>query len=277
MSVLEQMMRAYSIETTEDIVNAEREIVQKITLSALYRSGFFNIAAMYGGTCLRIFHGIDRFSEDIDFSLLQPNPNFSLEPYFKHIENEFNTYGLHIEITSKQKTKKTNIESAFLKQNTPIYQLNVQHTKHIKVKIEVDIMPPQGFDTENKLLIQPFSFFVNSYTLSSLFSGKLHALLFRKWKMRVKGRDWYDFEWYVRNSVPLNLHHFANRAFQTNHISTDSITKAECIELLKNRVSEVDFDIAKNDVINFIKNPEEISIWSKDYFMQLLNYLKFIK
>jgi len=275
MRILEQMMRAYHIETTEDIVNAEREIIQKITLSALYRCGFFNVAAMYGGTCLRIFHGIDRFSEDIDFSLLQQNPNFSLEPYIKQIENEFNGYGLHIEITRKQKTSKTNIESAFLKQNTPIYQLNVKHPKHIKIKIEVDIMPPPGFDTQNKLLIQPFSFFVNSYTLPSLFAEKLHALLFRKWKKRVKGRDWYDFKWYVRNNVTLNLTHFAKRAFQTNHISTDSISKSECIELIKNRINEVDFNMAKNDVINFIKNPEDLSIWSKYYFMQLLNYLVF--
>ncbi|OFY85168.1 MAG: hypothetical protein A3F72_05150 [Bacteroidetes bacterium RIFCSPLOWO2_12_FULL_35_15] len=274
MNLFEKMLSNYSLETNADHTNATREIMQEIALAGLYRGGFFDVAAFYGGTCLRIFYGLERYSEDLDFSLLMANQDFSLKPYFKSIETEFNALGIEIEITQKAKITETNIESAFLKQNSPIYNLNIQNNRQVKIKFEIDTNPPLGFTTENKLLVQPFSFFVNTYTLSDLFAGKMHALLFRNWKNRVKGRDWFDFEWYVRNGVELNLNHFAHRAFQSKHILSKTITKQKFIETLENRIKTLDVDLAKKDVANFIKDKKSLDIWSRDYFLQLITLIK---
>ncbi|MBN2777782.1 MAG: nucleotidyl transferase AbiEii/AbiGii toxin family protein [Bacteroidales bacterium] len=275
MEVLNKMLDRYTIVTDADLFNATREIMQEITLAGLYRGGFFNKAAFYGGTCLRIFYGLDRFSEDLDFSLLQSDCDFKLEPYFNSVISEFASLGIEVEILQKQKSRITNIESAFLKQTKTVYSLNFQSQKNIKIKFEVDINPPQGFDVENKLLLQPFSFYVNCFSLSDLYAGKMHALLFRAWKSRVKGRDWFDFEWYVRNNVELNLSHFAERAFQSNHLSEATISRNDFIKLLKTKIETVDFKNAAAEVQVFIKKPSDIELWSKDYFLQLTEMIRF--
>lgn len=275
MEVLNKMLDRYTIVTDADLFNATREIMQEITLAGLYRGGFFNKAAFYGGTCLRIFYGLDRFSEDLDFSLLQSDCDFKLEPYFNSVISEFASLGIEVEILQKQKSRITNIESAFLKQTKTVYSLNFQSQKNIKIKFEVDINPPQGFDVESKLLLQPFSFYVNCFTLSDLYAGKMHALLFRAWKSRVKGRDWFDFEWYVRNNVELNLSHFAERAFQSNHLSEATISRYDFIKLLKTKIETVDFKNAAAEVLVFIKKPSDIEIWSKDYFLHLTEMIRF--
>jgi len=275
MSILEQMLADYQVKTSDDVMKAEREIMQKITLGGLYRGGFFNNAAFYGGTCLRIFHKLERFSEDMDFSLLKPEKHFTLEPYLDNVQKEFESLGMFIEINRKEKTRNSNIESAFLKQNTPIYTLEFEHKKNIKIKIEVDIEPPQGFSTESKLLLEPFSFFVNTYSLPDLYAGKMHAILYRGWKNRIKGRDWYDFEWYVRKKTALNLGHFEKRAIQTKHIKKEGITENDFITLIKERILNVDFEMAKKDIRPFVLKPSEQDIWSKDYFLQLTNMIIF--
>ena len=186
------MLSRYPIATKDDLTNATHEVMQQITLAGLYRGGFFDQAAFYGGTCLRIFHGLQRFSEDMDFSLLQADENFTLENYFEQIITEFKAVGKDVEISRKAKSAQTNIESAFLKENTEIYDLKFTTEKRIKIKIEVDTQPPLDFATEYKLLLLPFSFMTRCYSLPDLYAGKMHAFLFRNWKTRVKGRDWYD-------------------------------------------------------------------------------------
>jgi len=275
MNLFEKMLSKYSLDTTTDVTNATRELMQEVALAGLYRGGFFDNAAFYGGSCLRIFYGLERFSENLDFSLLKANQKFSLRPYFKSIETEFNALGMAIEIKEKIKLNKTNIESAFLKQNTPIYNISIQNNKNIKIKFEVDTNPPLGFITENKLLLQPFSFFVKTYSLSDLFAGKMHALIYRNWKTRIKGRDWFDFEWYVKNGVELNLKHFAQRAFQSKHLLSDNLSKQEFINNLKNKVRSTDIEIAKNDIVSFIKDKRILNIWSSNYFLQLSDLIKF--
>jgi predicted nucleotidyltransferase component of viral defense system len=249
--------------------------MQEITLAGLFRGGFFNKAAFYGGTCLRIFYGLDRFSEDLDFSLMKPEPDFKLEPYFNSVIAEFAALGIEVEIAQKQKTGNTNIESAFLKQTKTVYSLNIQSQKNIKIKFEVDINPPLGFDVENKLLLQPFSFYVNCFMISDLYAGKMHALLYRAWKTRVKGRDWFDFEWYVRNNVELNLSHFAERAFQSNHLSERIISRDDFMKMLRTKIETVDFKNAAAEVSVFIKKPSDTEIWSKDYFLQVAEMIRF--
>ena len=271
MSIFNQMLARYDIITENDRKNAIYEVMQEITLGGLYRGGFFNKAAFYGGTCLRIFHGIDRFSEDMDFSLIEPDPNFKLEEYFFAIKNEFDAVGRDVEITKKDKKQFSQVESAFLKDNTEVYNVSFQTEKSIKVKIEVDIDPPLSFDTEQRLMLQPFSFMTRCFVLPDLFAGKMHALVFRKWKNRVKGRDWYDFEWYVRKGVELNFDHLQIRIRQFNNIE---MTKDEFLDILKERISITDIALVKRDVVPFIKDSTHLDIWSNDYFMQLVEMMR---
>ncbi len=271
MSIFNQMLARYDIITENDRKNAIYEVIQEITLGGLYRGGFFNKAAFYGGTCLRIFHGIDRFSEDMDFSLIAPDPNFKLEGYFHAIKNEFEAVGRDVEITKKDKKLFSNVESAFLKDNTEVYNVSFQTEKSIKVKIEVDIDPPLNFDTEQKLMLQPFSFMTLCFILPDLFAGKMHALVFRKWKNRIKGRDWYDFEWYVRKGVKLNIKHLQTRIRQFNNVE---MTKEEFLDKLKERISNTNIELVKRDVIPFIKDHAQLDIWSTDYFLQLVEMMK---
>lgn len=276
MKIVEQMLVKYPVVTHQDKSNALREVMQEIALAGLYRGGFFEKAAFYGGTCLRIFYNLDRFSEDLDFSLLNPDSNFSLEPYFETLIREFNALGLEVEIQKKQKKIEGNIDSAFLKNTTQIYELGVRDSKIIKIKFEVDKMPPLGFSTEEKLLLLPFSFYTKCFSPSDLFAGKIHALLFRKWKNRVKGRDWFDFEWYIRMGIPLNVEHFLIRAQQSGDLSVDNLSADELIELIKQKITDLDINMARSDVIKFIKKPEQLDIWSKDYFTQLTHNIKFL-
>ena len=265
------MLARHEIITENDRKNAIYEVMQEITLGGLYRGGFFNKAAFYGGTCLHIFHGIDRFSEDMDFSLIEPDPSFSLEEYFPAIKNEFDAVGRDVEITKKDKKQFSKVESAFLKDNTEVYNVSFQTEKTIKVKIEVDIDPPLSFDTEQKLILQPFSFMTRCFILPDLFAGKMHALVFRKWKNRVKGRDWYDFEWYVKKGVELNFNHLQIRIRQFNKVE---MTKEEFIDKLKERISITNIELVKRDVTPFIKNHAQLDIWSTDYFLQLVRMMK---
>jgi predicted nucleotidyltransferase component of viral defense system len=282
--MIKEWIEGYNQQHENDILAAMREIMQEVTLAALSRTDFYEQAAFYGGTALRIFYGLDRFSEDLDFSLLASDAQFSLEPYFAAIKTEFEAMGMTISINEKIKKEKNNIESAFLKSETVwkeltlegiVKQANISINSTIKIKIEIDRDPPGGFDTEEKLLLRPFSFYVKCFTLSSLFAGKMHALLFRKWKNRVKGRDWYDLEWYVKKGVPLNLQHFLQRAKDSKDWTEDTISQDQFITLLKNRIKEVSFDSIKDDVIRFIKNDEVLQIWSPAYFKDLSERLKF--
>jgi len=275
MNVFEQMLARYKPQTGEEQINALREVMQQITLAGLYRGGFFDKAAFYGGSCLRIFYGLQRFSEDLDFSLLKKERDFALEDYFKPITEEFKALGREVVLSKKEKKTHTNIESAFLKDDTAIYNIEFRTERRIKIKIEVDIDPPLGFATEHKLLLLPFSFMPRCYKISDLYAGKMHALLFRNWKNRVKGRDWYDFEWYVRNNVVLNFSHLQKRIVQSNTLRPEEINKDKFKDLLKEKILKTDINKVKSDVRPFIKNQEELVIWSTDYFIQLVDMIRF--
>ena len=268
------MLSRYEIKTNDDNINAQHEVMQQIALAGLYRGGFFNKTAFYGGTCLRIFHGMERFSEDMDFSLLEQDKEFDLVNYFAPIKSEFKALGREVIISKKEKKKNTNVESAFLKQETSVYNLQFTTERSIKIKIEVDTDPPKGFNTEHKLMLMPFSFMVRCYSLPDLYAGKIHALLFRAWRNRIKGRDWYDFEWYVRNNIKLNIEHFNQRAVQSGSVSSEGLTSNELRKMLKDKIMKTSIEMVKNDVRPFIKNPGEMEIWSTDYFVQLVDMME---
>ena len=270
--IYDNMLSAYDLSTEQHKRNAIFEVNQQVILAGLYNGGFFDIAAFYGGTCLRIFHGLQRFSEDMDFSLLAPNDKFDFTKYFQPIIDEFAIVGREVEIKKKDKKNFGKVESAFLKDNTYVYDISFQTDKSIKIKIEVDTQPPLNFRTEQKLLLQPHSFMTRCFTLSDLFAGKMHALVYRAWKNRVKGRDWYDFEWYVRNNIPLGFSHLAERALQFNN---EVITRETFIKKLKDRFASANMNQVKSDVLPFIKNPKELDIWSNDYFIQLSDMIRF--
>ena len=274
-SIFKQMISRYEIRTNQERHNAQHEVIQQITLSALHRAGFFNKAAFYGGTCLRIFHELQRFSEDMDFSLLEKDMSFSLEEYFDTIQNEFKAFGREVSISRKIKTDSSQIESVFLKDNTEIYNLEFQTERSVKIKIEVDKDPPLNFKTEHKLLLLPYSFMTRCFTLSGLYAGKIHALLFRNWRNRVKGRDWYDLEWYVRKGCSIDFEHLKERSIQSGYTSKEEFSKEICHDLLKKRIENTNINMVKADVTPFIKERRELEIWSTEYFLQLADMIKF--
>lgn len=274
MTVVDQMLARYPDDEASRNL-ALREVMQEIALAGLYRGGFFDKAAFYGGTCLRIFYGLPRFSEDLDFSLLKPDSSFSLEPYFRAIHDEFSAFGFEVTLSAKKKSVQSEVESAFLKKTSSLYDLNITGRKTVKIKLEVDKDPPLGFATEERLLIQPYSFYTKCFELSDLFAGKMHALLFRQWNNRVKGRDWFDFEWYVRQGVPLGLKHFAERGFQSGDLADRNLSTSEFQALLHERIDSLNVRSARQDVIRFIPEPAVVDIWSRDYFHQIADMVRF--
>ena len=270
--IYNSMLQGYPMDTDQQRRNAVFEVNQQVILAGLYNGGFFDEAAFYGGTCLRIFHGLQRFSEDMDFSLLASSDSFDFTKYFQPVKDMFEIVGRKVEITKKDKRSFGKVESAFLKDNTDVYDITFQTEKSIRIKIEVDTNPPLKFNTEQKLLLLPESFMTKCFTLPDLFAGKMHALVFRAWKNRVKERDWYDFEWYVKHRVPLDFNHLSERILQFNG---KSVSRDEFMDLLRQRLASTDINMVKADVVPFIRHPKELDIWSNDYFLQLANMIRF--
>lgn len=272
MTIYDQMLLDFAAGDGTITPDMVREVMQRIALAGLYRGGFFDYAAFYGDTCLRIFHGLPRFSEDMDFSLIAKRDDIHLENFFRFIVDEFAMAGLDVTIVKKDKNKFGRVESAFLKEGTEAVDLSFKTTKSVKIKLELDIDPPLSFATEQKLLLKPYSFFTRCFTLPDLFAGKMHALVFRNWKSRVKGRDWFDFEWYVRNGVALDFAHLHQRILEFNgrDMSCD-----EFMEELRQRLATTDIAMVRRDVENFVDRPRELEIWSNDYFLRLADMIKF--
>jgi len=282
--MIEQWLEDYKVKSAEELVFAKREIMQEVVLAGLARGGFFKHATFYGGTALRIFHKLERYSEDLDFSLNYVDENFSLKPFFEGIKDEFALLGLDVEITLKQKKSILPIESAFLKENTVwgLITLDEKYRKatnfpNIKIKIEIDKTPPLKFKTEQLLLTKPYTFYVSCMTLESLFAGKMHAVLFREWKSRVKGRDWYDLEWYIKKGVQLRLDELTDRGLNSGHIKTSkmSISVDDFQNLMINRIQNLDVEKARLDIRQFVTNPDDLLIWSRQYFNDLISLIKY--
>lgn len=272
-TVYDDMLAAYGLTTERQRRQAIHEVDQQVVLAGLYNGGFFDEAAFYGGTCLRVFHSLERFSEDMDFSLIKPDSEFELQKYFQPIVDEFAMMGRRVEIRMKDKRSQSAVESAFLKDNTEMCDVVFQTDKSIKIKIEVDTCPPMGFRTEQRLLLMPQSFMTRCYSLPDLFAGKAHAIVYRTWNNRVKGRDWYDFEWYVRHNVPLHFDHLAQRVRQFGGVETNP---SSFLERLRERFRRSDIRQAKADVEPFVKNPRELDIWSNDYFVKLTEMMRMV-
>jgi len=257
--------------------NALHEVMQQIALAGLSRGGFFEKAAFYGGTCLRLLHDLPRFSEDLDFSLLAPNLNFRFEDYFPAVVEEFKMAGKDVEIKMKHKGQPSAIESAFLKESSDVFDIGFTTEKRLKVKIEVDIAPPPLFETQMVPCSAPRSFWVRAYVLPDLFAGKVSAALFRKWRHRVKGRDWYDVVWYVGRRVPLDLRHLVERAKESAP-EADVSTPEKVIAAFDARIDAIDFDSAAEDVRGYLMESAKIDLdcWNRDFFHQIIRKMRFV-
>jgi predicted nucleotidyltransferase component of viral defense system len=284
---IQEMLLRYQIKNSKEAENALKEIIQEIALLGLHRSNFFEKAAFYGGTALRVLYGLPRYSEDLDFTLFKPDEEFELSMYFGAVKRELESFGFQTEIEKVNKKIESDVESAFIKANTKIHFLKIetlqkfealtQTTAKLQIKFEVDTDPIQGFEFEPRYLLAPTSFPVISLKKPDLFAGKMHALLFRKWKNRIKGRDFYDYVWYLKNKTPVRLSYLKAKAIQSGHIKkTEMQNLDELRQKLSERFSQVSFEDVKKDIFPFIKDPEELKHWNQGFFDQITEDLEVI-
>ena len=276
------MLQSHKSDSLEDIENGLKEVMQELALLGMYRAGFFNHGLFYGGSALRLLYGLDRYSEDLDFSLLKPDASFSIGKYKLNLEKELLSHGFEVEFQEKIKVQQSPISSAFLKANTlkHIIKVHSPHKTHkeakIKIKLEVDRDPPLGFATEVKFRLSPIPYSVRTMTQPSLFSGKISAMLCRDYIHNVKGRDWYDFVWYVGRKTPINIHHLEQRMLQTGHLKKTGLTKENIKTLLKDKLHSINLTLARDDVIRFIKDKQLLDLWSTEFFDSVIEQLQFI-
>lgn len=282
--VILEMLREYACANEQQAVNALREIMQSVALFALSRENFFSRAAFYGGTALRILYGLNRGSEDMDFSLLEPDPEFELGDYAAGMKTVFASFGMDVAFSQKIKVDRTDIQSGFLKSNTQAQLLSIgldgalarriHARREMKIKIEVDVQPPPGFRTEIKYLYRPQPFAVRAYALPDLLAGKLHAVLFRSWGSRVKGRDWYDLAWYAGSHPAYDLPHLESRARQSGDYSDAApLTDGAVHAMLEERLNRIDVDAVAEDVRPFLRDQNELTCWSRAFFLDAFRRL----
>lgn len=274
------MLKTYGhIDTLEGKKNALKEIMQQLILYGMQRSQFFDVASFYGGTALRILHGLDRFSEDMDFCLRVKNPQFSFEPYLLPVKKELKNFGFDVSFESKKTGPSVLVESAFAKQNTLMGLINIGETNAkthkdqvTRIRIEIDKLNPEGATYVQKLVKLPIPFMVETLDEGSLFSGKVHAMLARSYVNRVKGRDFYDFLFYTARSTPINIVYLEAKLRDSGHYTSKmQLTRSKLIEMLKQKFSKIDFEKAKDDVRPFLKKDQILALdnWSPELFSAL--------
>jgi predicted nucleotidyltransferase component of viral defense system len=277
-SPVQDLLNRYECKTPDDYRHALKEIIQEVTLLGLSRAGFFREGAFYGGTALRIFHGLDRFSEDLDFSLEVPKADFAIETYTSSVRDELAAYGFEVQVERKEKASDSAVQSAFIKGGTLVHLLKIASltppvsgvppNEQLRIKFEVDTDPPAGASFEVKYQLSPIPYSVRLYDQPSLFAGKLHAVLCRAWKNRVKGRDFYDYLWYLTHQVCPNISHLEARMRQSGHWDRpDPLDGPKILQLLDERFAQVDFAQAAEDVRPFIRDPRSLDLWSREFFV----------
>ncbi len=276
------MLERYECRSRDEYVSALREILQELALLGLWRSKFFERAAFYGGTALRLLHGLDRYSEDLDFSLLSTDVDFSLGTYGEALQREISSFGFQVTFEPRSKRVASAIESAFLKTSTYDQLIVVEagedvlggmHPRQqLKIKLEVDTDPPQGFETESRYVLLPVPFSVRAYSLPDLLAGKLHAVLCRRWKSRVKGRDWYDLVWYAGRHPEVRLSHLEARMRQSgDYREPGSLTPKALLLRLHQAVESLSVEAARHETEPFVRAPRELDIWTAEFFHNVVD------
>lgn len=279
-NIIENRLQNYSPKTQQEELNAIKEIYQEIALAGLARSDFFKVGAFQGGTCLRILYALERFSEDLDFVLIKDKTSFDWEHYLKAIELEFHSFGLDLEILNRSQADAA-VQRAFIKQNSFGKVLRLRNKwsdrdkKSIKIKLEIDSNPPMGSKYQIQYLNFPYPVSILSQDFSSLFASKCHALLCRPF---VKGRDWFDFLWYIQRKSKINLELLENALFQFGPYKNKklNVTTDWVLEALRKQILSIDWQEALRDVTPFLKleNQKFVQSWSTDLFLAMVDQLK---
>jgi predicted nucleotidyltransferase component of viral defense system len=278
--LIQDKLDSYNCKSNIEEEHAIREITQEVALAALGRTEFFTHALFQGGTCLRIFYGLNRFSEDMDFILKETNRDFQLQPHLQAVSDELKAYGYDIEIVDRSKAGVA-VRKAFLKDDSLGKVLQLQYAdksgpaRNIRVKLEVDINPPSGSGMEIKYVDFPFVSSVTVQDKPSLFAGKLHALLCREY---VKGRDWYEFLWYTSQNVGVNYAFLSSALAQQGPWQQKDIQVdwKWCLTHLEDKIKSVDWVAAREDVRRFVKATEypSLELWSRELFLSQLRKIK---
>lgn len=271
--MIQDRLDSYGCRSTLEEEQALREITQEIALAALGRTDFFQKAGFQGGTCLRIFHGVNRFSEDLDFALHEPSASFALKPYLDALAKELTAYSYELEMDDRSKVDQA-VRMAFVKDESlgNLLRLNYKPAagplRKLRIKLEVDTNPPAGAGFETKYLDFPFPSAVCVFDLPSLFAGKLHALLCREY---LKGRDWYDFIWYTARKTPVNYALLSTALDQMGPWKDQGVQvdRAWCLEQLRARIESSDWKHAREDVRRFVKPNElpSLDLWRREFFL----------
>jgi hypothetical protein len=277
--IIQQKLDSYHASIPVEEEQATKEIMQEIALYGLWRAGFFEVAAFQGGTSLRILHRLPRFSEDLDFILQMPDPKFAWPPYLRRLLECFEEYGLQSEALPKGSMDRA-VRTAVLKNSSFVNQLNLQFNKghadrKITIKLEVDANPPAGSGFDHTYIDFPTDFEVCHQDLPSNFALKIHALLCRPY---LKGRDWYDFNWYIRQDVSPNLPHLQNALIQYGPWKGQEdlvVDKSWVQEELQNKIDGIEWKAAAADVAPFLKlgEQESLKLWDARFFSAKLKML----
>ena len=277
MTAIEEMLSGYSLENEDQYKQAFKEIMQEVVLCGLARSGFFDVASFTGGTALRILHGIKRFSEDLDFSLLSPNNDFFFEKYLPYVKRELNANGFDIELGKVN--EKSAVKSAFIKADTYKLILNflsmdpevfqVSKTEKVRVKLEIDTNPPAGAQYEEITKMLPSPYIVRCLERPSMFALKCHALMCRKY---IKGRDYYDYLWFINQGTKINYELLNNAFYQTEG---EILSRDDIKDHLRSTFHNADIDEVKDDVRRFLEKPDEIEGWKTEAFENTIKNVEF--
>lgn len=279
-NIIQNKLKLYNLQSKQDELNAIKEIIQEIVLAAFSRTDFFKQVAFQGGTCLRIVHALQRFSEDLDFMLIKSDKHFNWQGYLNSLQLEFQSYGFQLEVQDRSKAE-NNVKKAFIKESSFGKILNLSFPRNaadiqkVQIKLEIDTEPPEGSEFEVKYLNFPYPYSITLQNLQSLFAGKCHALLCRQY---IKGRDWFDFIWYISNQIPVNLAYLKNGLFQTGQWQNQelNITNEWLIDRFREKINVIDWERTKNDVARFLKprELETLKLWGLDFFNDAVEKLE---
>jgi len=278
--LVQDRLDSYACKTAQEEEHAIREITQEVALAALSRTEFFKYGVFQGGTCLRIFYGLNRFSEDLDFILKGSDTDFRLQPYLQSLSEELKAYGYDVEIMDRSKTAIA-VRKAFIKDDSIGKILQLRHagrqgpSRKVRIKLEVDTNPPEGSQTEIRYIDFPFVSSVIVQDKPSLFAGKVHALLCREY---IKGRDWYDFLWYTSQGISINYSLLASALRQQGPWKGRKVNANLdwCMTQLRKAIISIDWKATAEDVRRFVRVSEQpsLDLWSKKLFLVQLEKLR---
>lgn len=280
-SIIHSMLAHYDTGSVLTLKNAYKEVIQRVILCGLARGGFFEFASFYGGTSLRVFRGLDRFSEDLDFTLTEERKDVDLSRYLEYVSRELETYGIPVSIHLRQKQQATSVLSAYTKTNfydlveNEVFRMRIPKSENISVKIDLETTIFPGATEEFKTIVSPSFAKVRTFDLPTLFASKLLAVIGRGWKNRVKGRDYYDYLFYISNGVPINMIFLKNGLTTFRRIEEDALFSLETLkELLREKFLSVDFQAAREDVLPFVDHSHFLDAFDQETFLSTLEYLQ---